>query len=298
MKIVFKKENYILFIVVFILFLSCCVGNKNTTYSKGNGVELSGVSFLPNKISSGETTKLMYVVQNNGDFDSDVELYLQMLDDKWTAKKDFKKIDNLEKKQQDVPGGKEESFFELTAPELKEKNTHITYNAEIKMCYLYKTQTIFKYNIIDSFDKQKEIEQGKYKKSLPFFQNSASPLSVSPLSKQPLFITKNNNPITLVFEVKNNEDGLVSNINRCTQNPEAKDINNFEFEIETTDSDFRIKCDDEDKVRLVNGKITFYCTLDYNYKDVKDKNSVIIELTSKYAYFETQQAKISVSSLD
>ncbi|MCK5177378.1 MAG: hypothetical protein KAQ92_06635, partial [Candidatus Aenigmarchaeota archaeon] len=155
------KKQAIYILLSMMLFICGCTGGSETATQTSNGIAILDFSALPNKVISGESVKMVYEIQNNGDYDTDVELYLQKIDtDLWSAVEISKTISGLIKKQKEIIGGKEIGFFELTAPEI-DRNTKEIHKAELKICYLYTTKTVFRYEVISSFEKQKEIEQGK-----------------------------------------------------------------------------------------------------------------------------------------
>ena len=272
------------------LLISGCTGGSETAIQTSNGIAILDFSALPKNVISGETVKLIYEIQNNGDYDTDIELYLQKIDtDLWNAVDTSKTISGLVKKQKEINGGKEIGFFEVTAPDI-DKNTNEIHKAELKICYLYTTKTVFRYEVISSFEKQKEIEQGKYRKTLPFFQNSISPVLVYPLTKEPLY--GETDEATVSFEVKNQKGGRIADLGSCEQDPSATAVNDFPFDIAVSDAAITILCD-ENTVRLIDNKIIFYCTL----TGIKDKNSFTLTLTSDYAYYETKEASLVIQGI-
>ncbi|RLG15157.1 MAG: hypothetical protein DRN66_00270 [Candidatus Nanohalarchaeota archaeon] len=283
------KKSYAIYAALIILILiSGC--NESTVVQTPGGVDIVDFSPLPGTVLSGEDVKLIYEIQNNGDYDADISLYIQQIDDgEWGLTDTDREVLSLAKKQDAVEGGKEIGFFQLTAPEI-DRNTKQTYGAELKMCYPYTTKTVFRYEIINSFEKQKEIERGKYAKKLPFFKNSISPLLVYSLTKEPLFA--GNNKAIISFKVKNEKRGMLVDSTTCEQNPDATDFNEFPFDITSADSDIAIDCDEE-KIRLVDDSAIFYCTL----TGISGKTSVTLTLESNYCYYQTKEARIVVRGI-
>ncbi|MCK5040472.1 MAG: hypothetical protein KAR87_05900 [Candidatus Aenigmarchaeota archaeon] len=282
------KKTYVFTILSILLLTSGCT-TTNVVQTPG-GVDILDFSPLPDTVYSGEEAKLIYEIQNNGAYDSNIEVYLEKIDtDKWSATETSTTISSLPKKQQKVEGGKEIGFFSITAPEI-DKNTRQIFNAELKMCYLYKTQTVFKYDITNSFEKQKKIEQGTYARKIPFYRNSISPLLVEPLTKEPLYGGKDE--VTLSFRVKDHERGMLINSNTCVQNPDAGEFNNYQYTLTSPDAGITITCD-EDTVRLVDGISIFYCTL----SGISGKTSVTLTMTSEYAYYQSKSTRITVNGI-
>ena len=292
----YMKKNYTIYSILIILLLSSGCSNSENVAQVSGGLNIDDFSSLPKTVLSGENVKLIYEVTNNGDYDTDVELYLQQIAaiNDWKLTENTKLISSLIKKH-----GKEIGFFQLTAPQV-ERNTKQTYNAELKICYPYTTKTVIHYKIINSIEKEKEIEQGKYHKKLPFFKNSLSPLLIYPLTKEPLFggIDK----AIISFKVKNEKKGMLVDLSQCKQNPDAMNFNEFRFKInaisQDSDKEITIDCDDkinddEGKIRLVDDSAIFYCTL----TGISDKHSVTLTLESNYCYYQTKNTRIIVNGI-